>query len=328
VGKIDFVITWVDSTDENWLKEKNKYRPEENTDVREARYRNWDTLKYWFRGVETYAPWVNKIYFVTYGHVPNWLNLNNPKLEIVKHSEYMDSKYLPTFNSIPIELSMHKIKGLSENFVYFNDDMFLIRDTKPADFFKNDLPCDSAILNLIIPNQLDGFDNTLFNNTKVINKHFRMKDVLRKNLFKWINFKYGKKNIRSLLLSTWWNFPGIKPTHLPVSYKKSIFKKVWTLENNLLDKVSCQKFRNNYTTVNHFVMQNYQLVTGNFEPRNPNFGKYFTVDNSQIYDIIKKQKYKCICINDESNIKNVKKTKKLLNDAFETILPNKSSFEL
>ena len=329
MSKIDFVISWVDGNDKDWLKDKESYLPEENTDNRKVRYRNWNNLKYWFRGVEKFAPWVNKIYFVTYGHLPKWLNLDNPKLVIVKHEDYMDKKYLPTFNSIPIELNIHKIKDLSENFVYFNDDMFLIKDTKPTDFFKNNLPCDSAIINIISPTHLDGFDNTLLNNICIINKYFKMRNVIRKNPFKWINLKYGKSFVRSLILSTWWNFPGFKIFHLPVSYNKSTFEKVWDLEYDYLDLISSHKFRDNYTAVNHFVMQEWQLVTGKFNPRTIKFGKYFDINtnNNELIDTIKNQKYKCICINDNENIEYNKKIEKEINESFETILEEKSSFE-
>jgi hypothetical protein len=56
--------------------------------------------------------------------VPDFLNLDNPKIKIVKHSEIIDEQYLPVFNSAPIEASIHHIPGLSENFLYSNDDMF------------------------------------------------------------------------------------------------------------------------------------------------------------------------------------------------------------
>ena len=330
MNKIDFIVTWVDSTDKKWLKEKEKYSPEKNTDNSSIRYRNWDTLKYWFRGVEKFAPWVNKIYFVTYGHVPKWLNLDNPKLVVVKHSDYMDKKYLPTFNSIPIELNMHKIKGLSENFVYFNDDMFLISDTKPTDFFKNDLPCDSSILMTCTPVGEDGFYNTLSNNTRIINKYFNIKKVLSKNLLKWINLKYGFLIMRTIMLSFWNNFVGFKNLHLAVSYKKSTFEEVWNLEGKYLDEVCSQKFRNNYISINHMLMQDYQFVTGKFKPRTIKFGKYFVIDvnNEKLKKCIVTQKYKCICINDIKEIDNLEKTKKEIQDCFNTILPEKSSFEL
>ena len=75
--KIDFVITWVDGNDPMWLKEKKEYEIIPNKDEmfelwnnNTIRYRDWDLLKYWFRGVEENASWVNKIYFITYGHLP------------------------------------------------------------------------------------------------------------------------------------------------------------------------------------------------------------------------------------------------------------------
>ncbi len=75
MSEIDFVITWVDPSDTQWYSEKQKYSYEYNLDMNsEARYRNWEILKYWFRSVEKNAPWVNKVYFITEGHVPKWLN--------------------------------------------------------------------------------------------------------------------------------------------------------------------------------------------------------------------------------------------------------------
>ena len=99
---IDFVIPWVDGSDPAWIKEKQLYSNniQKEDDGREIRFRDWGTLKYWFRGVERYAPWVRKIHFVTWGHLPEWLNTNTPKLHIVNHRDYIPAEYLPTFNSM------------------------------------------------------------------------------------------------------------------------------------------------------------------------------------------------------------------------------------
>lgn len=87
VDKIDFVITWVDDSDEEWQKDRNSYLKNDDCDTRVQRFRNWDLLRYWFRGVEKFAPWVNRIHFITYGHLPKYLNVHHPKLNIVKHSD-------------------------------------------------------------------------------------------------------------------------------------------------------------------------------------------------------------------------------------------------
>lgn len=329
MDKIDFVVTWVNANDPKWLSEKQKYSANKENDDTKIRYRDWDNLKYWFRGVEKYAPWVNKIYFVTYGHLPDWLNTNNNKLVIVNHKDYIPKKYLPTFNSNTLEMFLHKIPNLSENFVYFNDDMFLTDYTKKTDFFVKNLPCDSLALTAIVPSgQKAGFDHCLLSNMNFINRHFKMKTVIMKNLFKWFNLKYGTSQIRTLLLLPWNNFPGIKISHLPVSYKKQSFSTVWKLEPELLIETASDRFRNNFH-VNHWIFQNWQQITGNFYPRNIKFGKMFSIsdNNKELINAIIKHKYKCLCINDDYGLKNFDKVKSEIIEALEYILPDKSTFE-
>ena len=143
--KIDFVIPWVDGSDPAWREEFQRYSPTKGMDAGENRYRDWNNLRYWFRGVEKFAPWVNTVWFVTWGHVPQWLDRNAPKLRIVRHEDYIPVKISADFNCNPIELNFHRIPGLAEKFVYFNDDMFLLRPVEPEIFFKNGLPRDCCI---------------------------------------------------------------------------------------------------------------------------------------------------------------------------------------
>ena len=179
--QIDFVITWVDGNDPDWKEEKNRFTSTSEDDNRVQRFRDWNNLQYWFRGVEKFAPYVHKIYFITWGHIPAWLNINNKKLIIIKHSDYMPSKYLPSFNSNAIELNMHRIKGLSEKFVYFNDDVFLIRPTKPSDFFYHGKPCDSATLNVHCLDANFGFNYAAYQAIGVINKYFPFHQTIKRN---------------------------------------------------------------------------------------------------------------------------------------------------
>ena len=138
--QIDFVVTWVNNKDVDWRKRKSEFEKEYNIfqDLNsEERYREWGLMKYWFRAVEKYAPWVNKIYFITEGHVPNWLDVNHPKLVHVKHEDYIEKQFLPTFNSNVIEMNLIHLKDLSEKFVLFNDDTFINDFVKQSDFFEN-----------------------------------------------------------------------------------------------------------------------------------------------------------------------------------------------
>ena len=327
-SKIDFVITWVDGNDKKWQLEKKMYKPELSNDDSNVRYRDFEYLKYWFRAVEKNANWVNKIFFVTYGHIPEWLDTSNPKLCIIKHSDFMPQKYLPTFSSTAIEMNLHRIKDLSENFVYFNDDMFVLNKTNPTDFFKKNLPCDTAILSAIIPSGKDMFEHRLVNNINIINKYFKMRKVIFNNLFKWFNYKYGFEQIRTLLLLPWNNFPSIKISHLPVSLKKSNFIELWNLEPNIMENTSIQKFRN-ITSVNPWLIQDWQMAKGQFYPRSVFFGKFFILNDNykEIEKLILKSHYKMICINDDKNIKDFDKLKKIVNSLFEKKFPEKSSYE-
>lgn len=108
---IDFVIPWVNGNDPEWIKEKSNFEKQSEGDRRDIRFRDWDNLRYWFRAVEAYAPWVNRIHFITWGHLPEWLNTAHPKLNIVTHQDYIPQAYLPTFNSHTIELNMHRIQS-------------------------------------------------------------------------------------------------------------------------------------------------------------------------------------------------------------------------
>ena len=134
--KIDFVIPWVDGNDPEWKKEKALYQTELIDDSNSVnRFRDWGLLPYWFRSVEKFTPWVNKIYFITWGHLPQFLNSEHPKLRIVDHRDFIPEEYLPTFSSHAIEVNIHRIRELEECFVYFNDDTFILRPLPETSFF-------------------------------------------------------------------------------------------------------------------------------------------------------------------------------------------------
>ena len=328
MNKIDFVVTWVDGSDEKWLKEKNKYKADKNQDASNTRYRDYEIIKYFFRSVEKYAPWVNKIYFITWGHVPKWLNSKNPKLVIVKHKDFIPKKYLPTFNSCAIELNMHRIKDLSETFVYFNDDIVLNNYTKEKDFFENGYPKDSAVFNAIIPYGKSNFEHRLVNNSNLINRNFNMMSVIKRDPFKWFNFKYGSDLIRTFCLLSWKKFSTIKQYHIPISFFKSTFNKVWQKEEEVMD-ISCKdKFRS-FFGVNPWAIKDWQICEGKFMPRSYKFGKLCTItnNNEDIYKELKRKKYKVLCLNDTDSATDFDKIKKELTEELEKKFPDKSSFE-
>lgn len=326
--KIDFVVTWVDSNDENWRKEKQYYEEEMsiNVDLNDnLRYRDWGFMRYWFRAVEKYAPWVNKVYFITEGHLPEWLNLENEKLVVIKHGDYIDEKYLPTYNSNVIELNIHNIKGLSEQFVLFNDDMFLNGDVKEEDFFKNGLPCDIGVFEPIKA-QGTGIEHVIVNNLEIVNKYYNSRDVFKNSLLKFFKFKYGKHMIKNIFLLPWKNILGYYDDHIPVSYKKSIFKEVYELERDLFEKNYSYKFRS-IEGINHWLIRYWQLTRGEFHPRSINAGNSYSMTNyKEIIQDIRNSTHKMICLND-SEVENFEYIRDVILKEFNQKYPNKSEFE-
>lgn len=374
--KIDFVITWVDGSDEEWLAEKRAFaegrpliekpsstskqafaenqpstknqpsivgRPSlEKTrfDSSDLRFRNdFDFLKYWFRGVEKFAPWVNHIFFVTAGHLPDWLNPDHPKLKIIHHSDFIPKEFLPTFNSHTIENNLHRIAELSENFVYFNDDFYLLRKTRPEDFFQEGqhqgktqlLPRAFFAENIIINNpSRDIFPYIQMNNMALVNQDYDKRSFYKLHKSKAYNIKYSIFNLRNFLLKPWREFSLLYDPHCAISYKKSTFETVWRKHEEILRETSLHRFRSD-RDVSHLIFYYTQLLEGKFIPRSANFSHHTMLNkdenqNLQIIRMVESQKYHILCIND-GEVKDPTKTRAVLTAAFDKILPEKSTFE-
>ncbi|KAK9811335.1 hypothetical protein WJX72_002047 [[Myrmecia] bisecta] len=147
---IDVVYTWVNGSDPAFLGSLMAWRQREldagnikaeDVPVPEAltggsRYRDNEELRYSLRSVYQYASWVRNIYLVTNGQVPCWLDLSHPQIHVIPHSQiFTNTSHLPTFSSPAIEVHLHRIPGLSNKFIYFNDDVFLMQPVWPDDFY-------------------------------------------------------------------------------------------------------------------------------------------------------------------------------------------------
>jgi hypothetical protein len=328
---MDFIITWVDGNDPTWREKYKRYKKDENGDDSEARFRDWDNLQYWFRGVEKFAPWIDKVHLVTYGHLPDWLNTGHSKLNIVNHQDYIPEKYLPTFNSHTIELNFHRIKELSEEYVYFNDDTFLINHVKKEFFFKDGKPCDMPISRAIIGGR---FNHILLSNMAVLKKHFDRKyKIILQKPSNWFNFKYGlKNNIRNLLfLGASKNLhTGFVNFHLPQPHLKKTLNYLWENEYSVLDETCRHTFRS-FLNVSPYLQRYWELASNNFIPVNMDkHGENFEFradDPSEAAKFIEKQEKPMVCLNDHENLLAFNKTKEKVNAALQKILPEKSNFE-
>ena len=329
--EIDFVVTWVDMDDPKWKADFAKHSGKIDNlknEMTEARFRDHGLLRYWFRGLEKFAPWVRKVHFVTCGQKPEWLNIDHPKLQLVNHSDYIPSQYLPVFNSTLIESYIHRIPDLAEHFVYFNDDFFIINHLTQERFFTNGLPNDIAAFRH--NSGIGLWSKTLKNNIRLINERFDKREVLSRDHDKWFHPSYGKRSRLTRMLQPYGKFITLITPHNAQPFLKSTFNEVWDYAGEHLTAVSVNRFRNtsDYTPE---LFRTWQICRSNFNPYNTySDTKMFPLilKSKQAIKAIEEQRYKLICLNDNGHIRNYNAVMEQLNKAFQTILPEKSNFEL
>ena len=265
---------------------------------------------------------------MTWGHVPDWLDTNHPKLNVVRHDEFIPNELLPTFNSRTIELNFDKIDSLSEFFVNFNDDMFLNAEVKSEDFIKNGLP---VLQYLTMPIPADSKYNIVqFNNNYSVNKAIRDKKFITRK-------KLSLKNGFFAFLINLWLLPvqlytkryvGFFQDHLAQPMLKSSFKELRKVVSDEFDNASRSKFRSP-NTINIWTVLDYQRAEDKFYPHNSfKFGKVVPLENNKKYEEILNSKYKLICFNDGSAEINFTNERNHLLEALDKKFPEKSSFEL
>ncbi len=241
--EIDAVIAWVDGTDENHKKKLAQYVEEKsllNNAEFLARYLQADEIEYCVKSIKKFAPYIRTIYIVTDEQVPSFLK-NNLIETTYKNVKIIDHKvifkgyeeYLPTFNCYPIETMVSKIPELTEHFIYFNDDMFLIQETKPTDFFTNDgYP--------IIRGKWKSFENSKF-------KDFLKKNGVKKKSITKISYKKAQENSAKILgLKKY-----IKVNHTPFPIRKSTLNSYLDSNTDVLINSLKYKFRD----ASHFMVQ-------------------------------------------------------------------------
>ncbi|WP_213495806.1 stealth family protein [Lactococcus formosensis] len=331
--KIDFVITYLDGADPEWIKERNYYREKtqgitshENSD---SRYRNMDNFHYLLRSIEKFAPWVNKIHIVTWGHIPECLNENHPKINVVKHSDFIPKEYLPTFNSNVLDLNLDRIPGLTEQFVYINDDVFFNSPTQPTDFFENGLPKLQLMHAPFMPT-----DAIFSNNTLALNKVVDATSLFTKKMLSMKNGVFAALSNLYLLpiLKYYGKFIGFREDHLSMPLTKSSYKAVREKLPEYFDYVGRSKFRNslNIQAVNVWLMMDYARATNEFVPMNSfKFGRLVNLGTDVDFKKLFQSKYKILCLEDGDFVseEDFPSIVQKMNAELEGQLPVKSSFE-
>ena len=310
IGKIDLVYLWVDGNDPEWQAKRRAAlgNAESKSSANcEGRYANHDELRYSLRSIDRYAPWINKIFIVTDGQVPQWLNTENPKVRIVDHKEILPPECLPCFNSSVIEHFIADIPGLSEHFIFSNDDMLLNRPTTPEDFFT---PAGLPIVRLK-------------------KRHFRKLWIyLKENLLHARSGLYNHKldHSASLIEQTFGKYYQGKPHHNIDAFLVSHFKKIRGLYMDEINKTLTHHKRE-YDDVHRSIYSYGALADGMGEL------KYVGRKESMKISLYNKKAYRSLdtlkpiffCMNDSEHCKET--DREYAADFMAKRLPEKSSFE-
>jgi hypothetical protein len=303
---IDVVYTWVDGSDEEWIKQKNKYYSNKtlfsklSPNNSNARWRDLNTLKYSLRSIEMYAPWIRNVYIVTCcGQVPDFIKQND-RLRIIDHKQIMPSSALPTFQSVAIESCIHKIPGLSEHFIYFNDDVLLGSPTEPSDFFY-------SVESVIYP------------------KYFREKNRIN---FNSTPFTKLLKHTNSVLNSIHKEYDRYMTIHAPFPLRISLINEKQRQFRKEFDTTINSKFRNENILYDLTLFNHYWCEYNNVGRQGVLTNVYMRVNSNmdKVFVKIRKNSPKTICINDvEDTVEDNDRIR--LEDFLEEQYPVKSSYE-
>lgn len=291
---MDIVITYVDGNDPVWKKDYEKYT---NVPIMEKRFRDWGTLKYLLRGIEVNMPFIDNVFLVVShpSQVPQWADQS--ELKIVLHKDIIPEEHLPTFNCNPIEMHLHRIEGLSEQYLYFNDDLYPLAPCAPEDFFRDG----KGVL---------GFTRHWFVSG--------MYKQICKNSDTQARKAAGLPASRSF----------IRPQHTCTAMLKSSCESLYAkLEKEILALISRTRTGDN---LNQYLFLDYQLFTGKMIAEKIS-NKHFSValaSPKKLASYILKPSKKLMCVNDvRLSDKKYEALRKAMIDAFEIKYPNKSRFE-
>ncbi len=291
---MDIVITYVNGLDPLWQKD---YEQHTNIPILEKRFRDWGTLRYLLRGIEVNMPFIRRVHLVVArdSQVPEWVN--RQEVNIVLHKDIIPEEYLPTFNCNPIEMHLHRIKDLDEEYLYFNDDLYPMAKCEPTDFFRQG----KGVL---------GFS------------HHLIVAGMYKQICK--NSDSAARKALGISSSCWF----IRPQHTCTPMFRSECEKVYgILKEDILATLTRTREGNN---LNQYLFLDYLYYKGRII-REKISNKHISVgitSISKIKSAILNPSANLLCINDvHLSEKRYEDMRKAVLDAFEEKFPQKSKFE-
>ena len=264
----------------------------------QKRFRDWGTLKYLLRGIEVNMPFIRNVFLVVShpSQVPSWADTEN--LKIVLHKDIIPQEYLPTFNCNPIEMHLHRIEGLDEEYLYFNDDLYPVAPCRPEDFFRDG----KGVLKFSTHWFVSGMYKHICKNSDV---------HARKALGMASSFKF------------------IRPQHTCTAMIKSECEILYEiLKEDILASLTRTRTQDN---LNQYLFLDYQYYQGKMIQEKIS-NKHISValaSESTLRRAVLEPEKNILCVNDvRLSDSKYEKLQKALIEAFEQKFPVKSKFEL
>ena len=291
---MDAVITYVNGGDPLWQQDYRSAVPDAPV---ARRYRDWDTLPFLLRGIERHMPFVDRIFLVVAreSQVPAWADRR--QLQVILHADIIPAPFLPTFNSTTIELFLYRIAGLSERFLYFNDDIFPVQDVAQADFFPEGRPAIGFARHLLTGN--------------LFRRQTRNADVLAR---------------RALGLPE--SPVYLRPQHTCAPLLRSACEAVWDrIGTRLAETITPVRSPKN---VNQYVFSDYQLLSGQAVARRApsRHLSLSAVTPATLAASIRQPRQKILCLNDvDMTQQRFEMLRAAMLSAFQEHFPDKSRYE-
>lgn len=328
---VDFVVTWVNSDDPEWRTRRDAARlahglPISEGGASEVRHREWGLFRYWFRSVERYCPWVRRIHVVLAGDAPSWLDTEHPKLNLIPDQTLLGHD-IDVFNSHAVESRLPHIDGLSEKFVYFNDDFYIGQPLTPDYFFPGGLPYGVNVPTILA----DGDDraHAMLNASGLINRHFTRSQYWRQLAAKTLRPASGTMLARVPLFFASTYIPPVSDPHVGMPFLRTVIEEAFAAEPEAIEAARTAVFRSARDVAPLYYASMWHLATGKYTARSKHaLGAYFSLsdDVTSVVDAISAGRHPQICIND-AQVTDVDSVQGALVTAFQDRLPRPSSFE-
>lgn len=282
---VDVVYLWVDGTDPDWLATRDNFiassekKPDSGHSAHASRFRQADELKFSIRSLGL-LPWVNNIFVVTAGQVPDWMLTSHPKIRLIDHAEIIEPEYLPTFNSHSISANIHRIPGLAEHFLYFNDDLFIGRPTGKSSWFTPD-----GLAQVMFTRTLQPGPSASLSNPTLQARRNTIQLALNGGLV---------TSPRSL-------------QHAPHPMRRSVMERAWEMFPSELAETTASKFRSNKDIVPEWIHNFLALTEGSAQMGKKRSYRYLAINSrSTLADcmslLLHRRLPEVFCLNDSSEV--------------------------